>query len=87
MSFEYKKFSSILKLTFAGHLQSSRFVIIMVVIFLSFIGAIVKALWESFPYALLLGVLNGAGIVTYITKTLEPGSATRRNRKEDPDPL
>jgi hypothetical protein len=66
---------------FKNHCRSSRFVIIMIVILLSFIGAIIKALWNAFPYALLLGVLNGAGIVSYVTKTLEPNASIRRNKE------
>jgi hypothetical protein len=53
----------------------------MMVIFLSFIGAVIKAFWSDFPYALLLGVLNGAGIVSYVTKTLEPKASIRRNKE------
>lgn len=64
-----------------NHCRSSRFIIIMMVIFLSFIGAIIKAFWGTFPYALLLGVLNGAGIVSYVTKTLEPNASIRRNKE------
>lgn len=75
-----EKFSVILKVTIAGHLQSSRFIIMMTAILLSFIGAIIKALWSAFPYAVLVGVLNGAGVLAYITKTMEPKASERRNR-------
>lgn len=83
MDISYKSIRSILKLTLGNHLQSSRFVIIMIVILVSFLGAIVKALWSSFPYALLVGVLNGAGIVAYIMKTMEPGAAERRSSRKE----
>lgn len=85
MDFKYEKFSMILKMTIAGHLQSSRFIIMMTAIFLSFLGAIIKALWSEFPYAVLVGVLNGAGVIAYITKTMEPGAQARRNgaKKEE----
>lgn len=75
----FEKFRIILKMTIAGHLQSSRFVILMTVIFISFVGAIIKALWSAFPYAVLVGVLNGAAVISYITKTMEPGAQSRRN--------
>ena len=87
MSFEYKKLSTILKMTIAGHLQSSRFIIMMTAIFLSFLGAIIKALWSEFPYAVLVGVLNGAGVIAYITKTMEPNASERRNRKDKEENL
>jgi len=62
------------------HFNSTRFVIVFLVIMISFLAAIIKTIFTGFPFAILIGFLNGAAIVTYITKTLEPGAKERRNR-------
>lgn len=77
------KFIQILKWLLVNHFQSSRFVIIIHAIWLSFIGAIIKALWGSFPFEVFIGVLNGAIAVAYAVKTLEPGAQERRRKKEE----
>lgn len=72
----------IVKTALAAHIQSSRFIIIMHAIWLSFAGALVKAFWSSFPFEVFVGVLNGSLITAYIAKTREPGAHERRNLKE-----
>lgn len=62
------------------HFNSTRFVIVFIAIMISFISAVIKTIFTGFPFAVLIGFLNGAAVVTYITKTLEPGAKERRNR-------
>lgn len=62
------------------HFNSTRFVIIFLVIMISFLAAVIKTIFEDFPFTILIGFLNGAAVVTYISKTLEPGAKERRNR-------
>lgn len=83
MKTSYEPLRRILKSALALHIQSSRFIIIMHAIWLSFAGAIVKAFWSSFPFEVFVGVLNGSLITAYIAKTREPGAQDRRNRKEE----
>lgn len=63
------------------HFKSTRFVIVFLAIMVSFISAVLKTIFEDFPFTILIGFLNGAAVVTYITKTLEPGASTRRNKE------
>jgi len=62
------------------HFNSTRFVIVFIAIMISFLSAIIKTIFTGFPFTVLIGFLNGAAVVTYITKTLEPGAKDRRNR-------
>ena len=62
------------------HFNSTRFVIVFIAIMISFISAVIKTIFTGFPFTILIGFLNGAAVVTYITKTLEPGAKERRNR-------
>lgn len=62
------------------HFNSTRFVIVFLVIIISFLSAVIKTIFTGFPFTILIGFLNGAAIVTYITKTLEPGAKERRNK-------
>lgn len=77
----YMSLWEILKSALAAHIQSSRFIIIIHAIWLSFAGAIVKAFWSSFPFEVFVGVLNGSLITAYIAKTREPNASERRNRE------
>lgn len=60
------------------HFKSTRFIIVLHAIYLSFLGAIIKAIFESFPYAVFVGILNGAVAAAYAIKTFEPGAKERR---------
>ena len=62
------------------HFKSTRFVIVFLVIIISFLAAIIKTIFTGFPFTILIGFLNGAAVVSYITKTLEPGAKERRNK-------
>lgn len=62
------------------HFNSTRFVIVFITIMISFLSALIKSFVEDFPFLILIGFLNGSGIVAYITKTLEPGAKERRKR-------
>lgn len=67
-----------IKNNLAEHTKSTRFILVIFAIFLSFIGAIIKAIFNSFPYALFVGCLNGAIAAIYAIKTFEPGARERR---------
>jgi len=58
--------------------KSSRFIVVMAVILLTFIGAIIRTIFDDFPFVLFAGIMNGSGVLTYMTKTLEPGARERR---------
>lgn len=62
------------------HFKSTRFVIVFLAIMISFLSAVIKTIFTGFPFTILIGFLNGAAVVTYISKTLEPGAKERRNR-------
>jgi len=47
---------------------------------ISFLAAVIKTIFTGFPFTILIGFLNGAAVVTYVTKTLEPGARVRRNK-------
>lgn len=70
---------------FKHHTKSSRFMIIMTVIFVDFIAAIITTIFTGFPFALFASILNGLGLGLYITKTLEPGARQRRNGFKQPE--
>ena len=61
-----------------GHLKSSRFIVVMSVLLLTFLGAIVRIVFDDFPFVVFAGIMNGSGVLTYINKTLEPGARERR---------
>ena len=61
-----------------GHLKSSRFIVVMSVLLLTFLGAIVRMFNDGFPFIVFAGIMNGSGVLTYISKTLEPGARERR---------
>jgi len=61
-----------------GHLKSSRFIVVMATLFLTFIGAVITMFEPKFPFLVFAGIMNGSGVVTYISKTLEPGARERR---------
>ena len=69
-----------IKFILMQHFNSTRFVIVFIAIMISFLSAVIKTIFEEFPFTILIGFLNGAAVVTYITKTLEPGAKERRNR-------
>jgi len=45
---------------------------------LTFIGAVITMFEPKFPFLVFAGIMNGSGVVTYISKTLEPGARERR---------
>jgi len=66
-----------------GHLRSSRFIVVMSTLLLTFIGAVIKTIFDEFPFVVFAGIMNGSGVVTYISKTLEPGAKERRKGGND----
>ena len=69
-----------MKYILTQHFRSTRFVIIFLVLMISFLSAVIKTIFDGFPFTILIGFLNGAAIISYITKTLEPGAKERRNK-------
>jgi hypothetical protein len=65
-----------------NHCRSSRFVIIMTVVLLTFIAGIITTVFKEFPFAAFAGILNALGLGSYITKTNEPG---RKERSQNAD--
>ncbi len=71
-----------------AHTKSSRFVVIVLVLMLSFVGAIINMIWEAFPYLAFAGIINSLSLGTWILKTFEPGARERRlNGRKNPGEL
>jgi len=44
---------------------------------------VIKTIFDEFPFVVFAGIMNGSGVVTYISKTLEPGAKERRKGGND----
>jgi len=50
----------------------------MLIILVSFIGAIIKTCVKEFPFIEFAGILNGLGLGSYLLKTFGSGEKERR---------